>query len=143
MYRKPPEAQLHKDGPPNQFHRISFHESYDRKPNPSLTPRDLMGNVCVHNEDPVSHPNPADTQLGALRDPKPPAKLLGEDVTVNMCCDSIPPLVLVQDDAAKVYLGGHASDIAQQLLLKLGQQMCILPVDVLTPFRPQNVSRNA
>ena len=73
-----------------------------------------MRNVRVHNENPVSHPNPADTQLGALRGPKPPAKLLGEDVTVNMCAYLIPPLVLVHDDAAKVYLGGHASDIAQQ-----------------------------
>ena len=102
-----------------------------------------MGNINVHEEAPVSYPILADTQLGALRGPKPPAKLLGKDVTVNMCAYLIPPLVLVQDDAAKVYLGGHASDIAQQLLLKLGQQMCILPVDVLTPFRPQNVSRNA
>ena len=76
-----------------------------------------MGNVCVHNENPVPHPNPADTQLGALRAPKPPAKLLGKDVTVSMCAYLIPPIVFIQYDAAKVYLGGHASYIAEQLLL--------------------------
>ena len=95
-----------------------------------------MGNVCVHDEARVSHPTLADTQLGTLREPKPPAKLCWEDVTVNMCAYLIPPLVLVQDDAAKVHLGGHASDIAQQSLLKLGQQMCTSSRNVLTPFRP-------